>query len=57
MGKKFWTAVAVAGCVLAGLGIFWPALRYMARGQWAMGAAVAAGTGLILYLIWLQRAR
>jgi hypothetical protein len=57
VGERFWATLAIGGCVLAALAIFWPAIQYMARGQWMTGAAVALGTGLILYLIWLQRAK
>lgn len=57
VNERFWTGVAVAGCVLAGLVIFWPALERIARGQWLAGALVAIGTGVILTMIWLQNRR
>lgn len=57
MNDNAWKTLAISGCLLAGLLIFWPALRYMARGQWGVGLIVAGITAAILYSVWRRRAR
>lgn len=57
MGDRFWTRLAVAGCALAALMIFWPALTLLFRAQWIAGVIATLGTGAILYVVWLQRSR
>jgi hypothetical protein len=52
VSKRFWTGVAVAGCVVAGLAIFWPALSLLAHSL-RSGLIAVTVTALILAPIYL----
>ena len=55
MGERFWTRVALAGCVAAGALLYWPAIAYAWAGNWSGAAIAAVGTtALISAIYWFS---
>lgn len=56
MGEKFWRRVVIAGCFIAVMFIYWPAIEALRRGDWTMAVIAFVGTTVILAAIaWQSR--